>query len=101
MSCRISFIDSFDGCIQRMVQNIFITRVDFVCDFEHYINKKPGTQINPIQPRFQGIILQNGKRKDNKNEKENVSIHNSIKSGNSLYIPKRDNGPILDIENIS
>ena len=68
---------------------------------EHYINKKPGTQINPIQPRFQGIILQNGKRKDNKNEKENVSIHNSIKSGNSLYIPKRDNGPILDIENIS
>ena len=51
------------------------------------------------------MIPPNGKRKDNNinnNEKVNVSIHDSIKkSGNSLYIPKTDNGPILDIENIS
>ena len=74
-------------------------------NLDHYVNIKHGTQMNPILPKLQMMIPQNGKRKDNNinnDEKVNVSIHDSIrKSGNSLYIPKKDNGPILDIENIS
>ena len=56
-------------------------------DKDHYLNIKAGTQIKPILPKFQRMIHQNDKRKDN-------SINNNEKV-------IKDNGPILDIENIS
>ena len=67
----------------------------------NYLNIKPFTQINPIRPKFQKIIPQNGKKKDNiinKKEKINESVHDVDKrNGNALNIRKKDNGPILEI----
>ena len=63
-------------------------------------DKKAKTVVKSVKPNFPIKNLPNWKNSNN--SRINVSIHESGSANNSkLYIPKRDNQPISNLENIS
>ena len=70
-----------------------------------YFDPKSKTGVNSVKPILPKMISQNGKKNItniNNGSYVNVSIHDSgLMQSNCIYIPKKDNQPIPDLERIS
>ena len=70
-----------------------------------YFDPKSKTGVNSVKPIFPKMISQNGKKNItniSNGSYVNVSIHDSgLMQSNCIYIPKKDNQPIPDLERIS